>query len=268
MHERKNNMVRTHHSQPAKAFTLIELLVVIAIIALLVSIVVPSFGRFKDMAKATVAKSRVAALNGACELYYGTYHMYPGQDTDSIARLKSTGNDRLTGTQVLVRAIFDFNVDPADSTKWDRTNRQNPRLLTELNPDDLDVNGTIFNPPPAPAGPRYSVMDHFTKQMPFLYYPARLGVTGVTSIYIEDDNRLYYKDNGAVGTYGEKDDNVACEPGAPTKTGFAKFIENPTTALGGATPGPYREDTYLIIGAGIDRKYFNDDDTANFNFGR
>ena len=51
------------------AFTLIELLVVIAIIALLVSILVPSLGRAKDMARLVVCASNGSAIGKAAMLY-------------------------------------------------------------------------------------------------------------------------------------------------------------------------------------------------------
>ena len=256
-------MVRTNRSQQAKAFTLIELLVVIAIITLLISIVVPSFGRFKDMAKSTVAQSRVVALNGACELYFNTYHMYPGQDTNSLTRLDPGGAGHLTGTQVLLRALLDFDVSETNSASW--TRRSNPRNLIDLTVADLT--GTdwstvdLTNPVNITA-----TVDHYTKEMPILYFPARLAVSpGVANIYKESDNDTYFV-NGKTSDWGEPEDNVAADPDAKTKTNFVKFITNPAAGIGGSNVAPYREDSYLIIGAGIDRKYFSTDDNANFNF--
>ena len=52
-----------------KGFTLIELLVVIAIIALLVSILLPSVNRARELAKRAVCKTRIKGLGTAFELF-------------------------------------------------------------------------------------------------------------------------------------------------------------------------------------------------------
>ncbi len=61
-----------------KGFTLIELLVVIAIIALLVSILLPSLGRARELAKQAVCQSNVNAVGKALALYSAvTSDQYP-----------------------------------------------------------------------------------------------------------------------------------------------------------------------------------------------
>jgi len=52
-------------------FTLIELLVVIAIISLLVSILLPSLSRVKDLAKRAACGSQLHHISVACEMYVG-----------------------------------------------------------------------------------------------------------------------------------------------------------------------------------------------------
>ncbi len=60
---------RIQAKKPGRAFTLIELLVVIAIIALLVSILLPSLTRAKDLAKKAVCKTSIRCLSIGNELY-------------------------------------------------------------------------------------------------------------------------------------------------------------------------------------------------------
>lgn len=57
----------------SKGFTLIELLVVIAIIALLVSILVPTLGRARELARQAGCMANVSAMGKAVALYSGTY---------------------------------------------------------------------------------------------------------------------------------------------------------------------------------------------------
>ncbi len=60
-----------------KGFTLIELLVVIAIIALLVSILLPSLSRARELANRTACKSNVKNIGSALALYKGEYESFP-----------------------------------------------------------------------------------------------------------------------------------------------------------------------------------------------
>ncbi|MHC4855769.1 MAG: type II secretion system protein [Planctomycetota bacterium] len=57
-----------------KAFTLIELLVVIAIIALLLSVILPSLGKAKDMAKRVICTSNLRQLQIEWEMYASQNH--------------------------------------------------------------------------------------------------------------------------------------------------------------------------------------------------
>ena len=69
-----------------RAFTLIELLVVVAIIAMLVSMLMPSLNRAKDLARAAVCSSNIKGIGSQLSLYtteWGSYppsYTYPAKD--------------------------------------------------------------------------------------------------------------------------------------------------------------------------------------------
>lgn len=68
---------RRAYREPA-AFTLIELLVVISIIALLVSILVPSLGRARELTRRVICQSNLHQQGVGMNLYVARYGAYPG----------------------------------------------------------------------------------------------------------------------------------------------------------------------------------------------
>ena len=78
-----------------KGFTLIELLVVIAIIALLVSILLPSLNRARELAKRAVCSANLHGLGQA-------FALYAGENSDSWPWIELSGSAQFTadvGTQ-------------------------------------------------------------------------------------------------------------------------------------------------------------------------
>ncbi|MEQ1528065.1 MAG: prepilin-type N-terminal cleavage/methylation domain-containing protein [Methylococcales bacterium] len=61
-----------------KGFTLVELLIVVIILAILAAIVVPQFASSTNDAKISAAKSTLANLRAAIDLYYQQHGNYPG----------------------------------------------------------------------------------------------------------------------------------------------------------------------------------------------
>jgi len=74
----------------SKAFTLVELLVVVAIIALLVSILVPTLTRARELAKRALCQANLNGMGKALELYYA-------ESKGAFPMIKSAANDSGTG---------------------------------------------------------------------------------------------------------------------------------------------------------------------------
>lgn len=87
------------------AFTLIELLVVIAIIALLVSILMPSLQKAKELAKTVVCSSNLRSMTLAVNLYAEDYD-------DQIPQTTYWGYDNLTWAMRVGRIADDDDILP------------------------------------------------------------------------------------------------------------------------------------------------------------
>ncbi len=90
----------------SRAFTLVELLVVVAIIALLVSILLPSLGRAKDLTRETICLTR---LGGQMRAIY----IYAADNDDSIP----------TGPENPLSSTFPYPGMPDDPCREFATNR-------------------------------------------------------------------------------------------------------------------------------------------------
>ena len=91
-----------------RAFTLIELLVVIAIIALLVSILLPSLNRAKELAKRAACGSRLHSLGRGVHLY-----------ANSHAGMLPTFDDGTSAAATWVGRLY--NEDPPSNTVYGNT---------------------------------------------------------------------------------------------------------------------------------------------------
>jgi|CXWL01.1.fsa_nt_gi prepilin-type N-terminal cleavage/methylation domain-containing protein len=86
----------------SKAFTLIELLVVIAIIALLISILLPSLSRARELSKRTVCSSNMRGIGQGMYLY--------AQDDPGVFPAISVQNDN---GQVRLFSVLDWTAEPS-----------------------------------------------------------------------------------------------------------------------------------------------------------
>jgi prepilin-type N-terminal cleavage/methylation domain-containing protein len=169
----RSNRFRAARRRDPRAFTLIELLVVIAVIALLVAIILPSFGAAKKLAQNTATENRIQQLNiGATSYYADDKKHYPGGDLASLTQL---ANGDFTGSQILALRLLgvDDSGDPIDGAGSYLPDNQG-MLGSYPDLDDAQRNDTL--------------MDAFNDSKPILYYPARRMFTATLQVYHPQDN--------------------------------------------------------------------------------
>ncbi|KPK85979.1 MAG: hypothetical protein AMJ81_02340, partial [Phycisphaerae bacterium SM23_33] len=66
-----------------QAFTLVELLIVVGIIALLVTVIMPSLNRAKELARQAVCLTNQANITKALHLYQADFESFPQNYADS-----------------------------------------------------------------------------------------------------------------------------------------------------------------------------------------
>lgn len=257
-HVQDNAASQTDIRNPQRAFSLIELLVVITILGLLISILLPSLSKAKLVARAADTRSRIQNLSAACQLYKQDTGYYPGQRyPDQLTTY--------TGSQVLAASLLGYTYSELTSTnpiaeKASYVAMQSGLIDRFYNQANSKWESK-FTKRPA------SILDGFPEADAILYYPSVIGATGsVTTAYAfsHNDEPSYFHKGEVVGEFQKLI--------ADTKFGFlngSAFGTNdwPIKSDGAFTASKYRavnSDTFILIGAGVDRKFFTDDDVKNW----
>ena len=214
------------------AFTLIELLVVIGIIGLLLGIAVPTISQALRSADATKTLARIKTLSGGAEQFHNDHQYYPGQKQQS----KPGWGD--TGPQWLAYEMFTEKGQEPDP--WEPgTNTYIPYKDDWFCPYDDD--------PLSPYNRNNVLSDGFGRPRAILYWPSIIGGDPDGS------------DKGTVDKVYRFDD---CRPlvRAHQTPDIDKFRE---FAWDERFNKVRNHDSYLLLGAGPDRKYFTGDDISN-----
>jgi prepilin-type N-terminal cleavage/methylation domain-containing protein len=228
------------------AFSLIELLVVIAIIVLLVGILAPSLGRALETANKAKTVAAIQELSNGALQYKNDTQYFPGQKYPG--QLAGNSGD-YTGSQMLSACMFEgLSLDglggftiAAGGVESDYIGYSTDKVLkTSGAATDKEV---------------YALSDRWPrKEQALLYYPSRLG------------------NDGSIAEAFDYDDNSAYGDGAGNSSNFQRFIWDERFDNNGTYDGTgdkaYNADTFLLIGAGINRTYFEtsvNDDVTNFD---
>jgi len=98
-----------------EAFTLIELLVVVAIIALLISILLPSLQRARELAKRTACAANLSGIVKACKVYANQNDEFwpvPEHDTSNFSRYMGCIGDGMPPQRATASTDTSTNVAP------------------------------------------------------------------------------------------------------------------------------------------------------------
>jgi hypothetical protein len=225
-------MKRKESRNPTRtgAFTLIDLMAVVVIVSLVVGMVV-GCSRHGRVSK-TVAW--IDMLKAGCETYRSQYGFYPGQDPYWASQLDKKA---YTGSQVLCITLLGpsgdaegGNVMPSSFAEpyahyWDTV--ANSPTSTKRVATGTDA-GTVNT----------TVADKFEDPMPILYYPARLGGTGLDQFVMSDNSVYCNASNDPKSTFTNQDN-------------FNTYITDPSKPKG----TPFQAGGFILISAGADRVY-------------
>ncbi len=252
-----------HARRMGRGFTLIELLVVVAIIALLLAMAIPTFSKVRENARRVSTQARLTDLNSAIESFYQDNQRYPGQMPAERQRMmddNSPSNSDYTATQLMMVALFDLHYASAPSGKsalmqdpagWTLDLSEFttiPNTYTSLN--EADRNGY--------EGVELTPMDDYTERMPILYFPSRRGSANKSAVYNVYNNYVYYESTSGLNqAFNDQMVN-------PRSGGNPEEVEYGNNASDWKD-SYYRPDSFLLIAAGSDRKFFTEDDIVNFN---
>jgi len=241
---------------PRCGFTLIELLTVITILGLLISIILPSLGKARTMARTTKTKALFNSISTGLEMFHDD-HVVGGEYPPSVWHT-SGGNpydaegipspDPFNGAHTLLWALLGadllgtpgFDVDPnldlsalTGLYRLDSGKPAHHRSGPFLDLSQTELSETQY----------HTILDAFKKK-PVLYYRANTDATDPKQIYTKSDN----------------DGFISGHP-LEELTAFEKFVRNPKIT---AVYRPHNSNTYLLISAGPDEEYGTEDDVTNF----
>ncbi len=244
--------MRTRYSKPiargappARAgFSLVELLIVIAVIVLLVGILTPSLYKARSITYNTRSKAALHELSAGALAFQKDTGYYPGQQYVGLL-------DHYTGSQLLAACVYGLSLDGSGSFNDVQPTSKYVSFKTER---VMEVSASGIR--------AFVPSDLFPDPMPILYYPSRLGNDGTLGNAL-GSGAFRYNDNadltGSASNPGET--REFCKAIWDKRFGTVSTITPPNITF---TDRAYKSDSFLLIGAGIDRKFFTADDVTNF----
>lgn len=268
----EHRLIRITHG-----FTLVELLVVMGIIAILIGVLIPVIASVRRAAYATDSRNQIKNVGNAIDRYYQDHSAYPGvfsnaqiltagglTPTGATGRLSQTENMMLSlagGLNAAGAGYVTADVGRGPLTYGSPQKRLSPYV--EVNSQFASVSGSLLD-----QGGRFGVgeamganigipefVDRFPGGLPIIYIRAKVGATTVTA----SDGTAQY-DLREISIYSA---GTFAVPAAPTPdfVSWNAYLVHPSISTSAK-----RQDSYVLISPGEDRKYGTSDDICNFSF--
>ncbi len=265
-----------------KGFTLIELLTAIAVSALLLSLLLPSLHRVRNMAREAKQRVQFSAIDQALLAWRNDFGDYPPSFWEPAEEYD------FCGAQKLAEALFGLDLlGFYPYTDW----KGNLELYTEPPGNDLsqresrylDIDNIgvfpiveFYADPRQMAKNTYVLCDVFGHSkintadgviragLPILYYKADTSKAQFTrntllSVYS-------FTDNFQILLTQQVNDKrihpLLIDGGNYFYSGDYKILDKKVTSK----PWPHRPDSYILISAGVDGLYGTNDDITNFGY--
>ncbi len=258
---RQNSAVAIRGAARSAAFTIVELLVVILIIVLLIAIILPSSRYIKEAARNAATSHTMSAMGMGLEAYNNQFNVYP----DSAP--KTSGTALSTGSQMVAQGLMGF-LDYAEDGAG--PSNSDPALGFRITTGGRGkIHGPFVSDDPkyykAAHTAGFAFYDGWGK--PILYYKStRKTDPAIDNVFGTNANALFVKSDNLAGKdildYSIGKAVAATLAGDPAlATGkFWKKVGTTSNAVSGSIPS---RDSYLLISAGKDGFYFNDDDVVS-----
>ena len=284
--------MKTDHGK--KGFTLIELLTTIAVIALLLGFLIPALNAVRNTAKKTRQRAQFISIEQSLMSFKGEMGYYPPSNWiapigDYCGTQKFT--EALVGWDLLgFHKDSDFRALGAwvDGGVYDAKELNDPDNLSERIGPYLETGkanvyalGDLYTNTAPLDGNRFVICDTYSAKKitvtatgevekvgsPILYYRANTSSKTMTDQINYDNNIYNFFDNSPIIFFGRLGDGAqhswftvgdfySDQPGG--------ILDPKVTAITGVDR-PYKPDSYILISAGPDGLYGNEDDITNFN---
>jgi prepilin-type N-terminal cleavage/methylation domain-containing protein len=240
-------------------FTLVELLVVITIIVLLIAILVPTMYYTKVAARKAATSNTLAAIDTGLQGYYSAFNAFPPSTPGTFG----AGTALTRGSNMLAEGLngyLDYGDDGAGPSN-PQASPPDPTYGFRTRKGGL---GAVYGPY-VPVTSKLWKVNSPTDQVfidgygnEILYYRST-GLNTATQVFGTANNALFVVTDNSTAI--NADGSTSADPSAAGTTKFFAQIGTGSNALN--TGAVAARNSYLLVSAGADGIYFNDDDVVS-----
>ncbi|HDY65299.1 MAG TPA: type II secretion system protein [Phycisphaerae bacterium] len=261
---------RVVRKRKSRAFTLVELLIVISVIVLLVGILTPSLYKARSITYNTRSKAALHELSAGALAYQKDTGYYPGQQYPGIL---GNGNGQFNGSQVLAACVYGLRLGEMGTSDEGKIGYPTGESSPTSPYVSYKKEKVLLDESPSTYFTAFVPSDLFPDPLPILYYPSRLGNNGSLGDALNSGTfpgAFRYNDNaGLTGPAVNNSPDTMIFRKTIWDTRFGCSSNNPDDPnaypkINDLRDRAYKSDSFLLIGAGIDRKIFTGDDVKNF----